>query len=208
MIETFVNFRPKELWPKRAMKFEDASRQTRMMLTALEERGYVQPAPDADDRDALINDAAMSALGQFDETMRALALERYREFEQRAAAGADAVRRGGDGPPLPCGRRSELAGGRRARSAEDRQAGPATCRPLRLVARQEPGPGRRDRRSRQAVAQRPSAELGRPERSDPARQLHGPSTAENPPASGSAGQVAEKSSEPTARPSPAKCSTP
>ena len=82
MIETFVNFRPKELWPKRAMKFDDASQQTRIMLAALEERGYVQPAPNADDRDALINDAAMSALSQFDETMRALSLQRYREFER------------------------------------------------------------------------------------------------------------------------------
>src|SRR5207245_3490318 len=59
-----------------------ASQQTRRVLRALEEREYVQPAPDADDRDALINDAAMSALSQFDETMRALALQRYREFER------------------------------------------------------------------------------------------------------------------------------
>jgi Cu(I)/Ag(I) efflux system membrane protein CusA/SilA len=82
MIETFVNFRPKELWPKRVMRFEDASQQTRMVLAALEDRGYVMPAPKADDRDAVINDAAMSALSQFDETMRALALERYRELER------------------------------------------------------------------------------------------------------------------------------
>jgi Cu/Ag efflux pump CusA len=82
MIETFVNFRPKELWPRRAMTFEDATRQTRVILAALEERGYVQPAPHADDRDSLVNNATMSALGQFDETMRALALQRYREFER------------------------------------------------------------------------------------------------------------------------------
>ena len=44
MVETFVNFRPKELWPKRAMKFDDAARQTRAVLATLEERGYVQPA--------------------------------------------------------------------------------------------------------------------------------------------------------------------
>jgi Cu/Ag efflux pump CusA len=81
MIETFVNFRPQELWPKRAMKFEDSSLQTRRVLAALEERGYVQRAPHADDRDALVNDAAMGALTQFNETMRALALQRYREFE-------------------------------------------------------------------------------------------------------------------------------
>ncbi len=102
MIETFVNFRPKELWPKRAMKFEDASRQTRRVLAALEERGYVQPAAHADDRDALINDAAMGALTQFDETMRALALQRYREFELELGprltrfAVAETIRRFGD----------------------------------------------------------------------------------------------------------------
>jgi Cu(I)/Ag(I) efflux system membrane protein CusA/SilA len=82
MIETFVNFRPRELWPRRAMTFEDATRQTRVILAALEERGYVQPASHAEDRDALVYDAAMKALSQFDETMRALALERYREFER------------------------------------------------------------------------------------------------------------------------------
>ncbi len=81
MIETFVNFRPKELWPKRAMKFDDAARQTRAVLAKLEEKGYVQPAK-ADDRDDLINDAAMSALSRFDETMRSLAVERYQGFEQ------------------------------------------------------------------------------------------------------------------------------
>jgi Cu(I)/Ag(I) efflux system membrane protein CusA/SilA len=82
MLETFVNFRPKELWPKRAMKFADASLQTRVVLAALEERGFIQPVARIDDRDALVNDAAMNALSQFDETMRALALQRYREVEQ------------------------------------------------------------------------------------------------------------------------------
>jgi Cu(I)/Ag(I) efflux system membrane protein CusA/SilA len=81
MIETFVNFRPKELWPKRVLKFTDAEWQTRALMRALEERGYVQAPPHADDRDALINDAAQKALERFDEVMRELALERYREFE-------------------------------------------------------------------------------------------------------------------------------
>ena len=36
MVETFVNFRPKELWPKRVLRFEDAKRQTEEMLTLLE----------------------------------------------------------------------------------------------------------------------------------------------------------------------------
>ena len=43
MVETFVNFRPKELWPKRVLRFADADRQTRAVLAALEERGFVLP---------------------------------------------------------------------------------------------------------------------------------------------------------------------
>jgi Cu(I)/Ag(I) efflux system membrane protein CusA/SilA len=85
MLETFVNFRPKELWPKRAMKYEDAVRQVRGMLAVLEERGYVLPAPEAGDREALLNEATMGAVGQFDEAMRALALQCYRDFERELA---------------------------------------------------------------------------------------------------------------------------
>jgi Cu(I)/Ag(I) efflux system membrane protein CusA/SilA len=81
MVETFVNYRPRELWPKRAMKFEDASRQVWHMVGALEERGYLTPAR-VNERDNLINDVTMNTLGRFDDTMRALALERYRQFEK------------------------------------------------------------------------------------------------------------------------------
>jgi copper/silver efflux system protein len=81
MVETFVNYRPREHWPKRAMKFEDASRQVRQILAVLEERGYVKVAP-AGERDALINDVSMNALSQFDDAMRLLALERFRDFEK------------------------------------------------------------------------------------------------------------------------------
>lgn len=82
MIETFVNFRPKELWPKRVLKFPDAERQCRDVLRALEERGYVLSPPYADERDGLVNDAAMKALERFDEAMRELASLRYQEFER------------------------------------------------------------------------------------------------------------------------------
>ncbi|HXG12011.1 MAG TPA: efflux RND transporter permease subunit [Gemmataceae bacterium] len=82
MVETFVNYRPKELWPRRVLKFNDAVQQTRAVLRALEERGYLLESSHADDRDSLINDATMRALERFDETMRELALLRYREFER------------------------------------------------------------------------------------------------------------------------------
>jgi len=83
MAETLVNYRPKAHWPKRVLKFQDAVQQTRAALTALEANGFVARAALEDDRDNLINDATQKALERFDETMRALALLRYREFEKR-----------------------------------------------------------------------------------------------------------------------------
>lgn len=85
MFETLVNFRPRELWPKRALHFDDAVRQTRDVLRILEDRGFVLRAPFEDRRDELINDAAQKALERFDETMRGLALQRYQEFELELA---------------------------------------------------------------------------------------------------------------------------
>jgi Cu(I)/Ag(I) efflux system membrane protein CusA/SilA len=81
MVETFVNFRPRELWPKRALRFDDAARQTRAVLRALEERGFAQRPSNEDDRDSLVADASQKALERFDEIMRELALKRYVEFE-------------------------------------------------------------------------------------------------------------------------------
>ncbi len=80
MVETFVNFRPRELWPRRVLAFDDAERQVRLVLAFLEERGTIHRA-DADERDAVVNDATMAALTKFDEAMRELALSRYREME-------------------------------------------------------------------------------------------------------------------------------
>src|SRR5204863_1434287 len=68
MVETFVNFRPLELWPKRVLKYPDATRQTRAVLAALEEKGYVLrlPAEQEEDRDNLIVNATQKALERFD----------------------------------------------------------------------------------------------------------------------------------------------
>src|SRR5439155_3063846 len=43
MIETMVNFRPQELWPKRKLRTEDAEPQARAVLKTLLERGLVAP---------------------------------------------------------------------------------------------------------------------------------------------------------------------
>lgn len=81
MFETIVNFRPKAHWPKRVLRFNDAVEQTRAAMSVLEDNGYVERAKYEDDRDSVINDATQKALTRFDETMRELALQRYREFE-------------------------------------------------------------------------------------------------------------------------------
>lgn len=81
MVETFVNFRPKELWPKRVLRFDDAKRQTEEVLSTLENKDFLVCAPNADDRDNLLNDATQKALERFDETMRDFALRRYQEVE-------------------------------------------------------------------------------------------------------------------------------
>src|SRR5262249_49102133 len=62
MVETIINFRPKALWPKRVLKFSDAAAQTREVLRALEEKGFVLRHPYEDERDGLINDATQKAL--------------------------------------------------------------------------------------------------------------------------------------------------
>jgi Cu(I)/Ag(I) efflux system membrane protein CusA/SilA len=81
MLETLVNFRPHELWPKRVLKFADAERQARAVLAALEEHGYVLHAPHEGDRDELVNDVSMRAVERFDDFMRPLAEEHYHAFE-------------------------------------------------------------------------------------------------------------------------------
>jgi Cu(I)/Ag(I) efflux system membrane protein CusA/SilA len=82
MVETFVNYRPKELWPKRVLLYADGTRQTRAVLRALEERGYVRRPDREADRDALVIDATQKALERFDEVMREFALRSYQEFER------------------------------------------------------------------------------------------------------------------------------
>jgi Cu/Ag efflux pump CusA len=81
MVETFVNFRQKELWPKRVIKFDDALRQTEEVWKALEREGFLKPSASDAERHELLNDPAQKALERFDETLRELALLRYTEFE-------------------------------------------------------------------------------------------------------------------------------
>lgn len=102
MVETFINFRPKELWPKRVLGFDDALRQTEDVWQALEQHGFLKPGVEAAlrqellrdpvqaaklheadaDRQSAQNEAAQKAIERFDETLRSLAQYRYGQFER------------------------------------------------------------------------------------------------------------------------------
>src|SRR5207244_92094 len=66
MIETMVNFRPRELWPKRKLRRLDAERQTAAVLAALVEEGIVEPAADAEAAHEVVHEVASESLPRFD----------------------------------------------------------------------------------------------------------------------------------------------
>jgi Cu(I)/Ag(I) efflux system membrane protein CusA/SilA len=94
MVETFVNFRPRGLWPRRVLKFGDALGQSQDVWRALENDRFLPAAPDGekarreydDARKNILNDATQKAIERLDETLRELAQLRYGEFEHELQA--------------------------------------------------------------------------------------------------------------------------
>jgi copper/silver efflux system protein len=80
MIETVINLRDHEVWTKRKLRFEDAVAQTRVVLDALEAKGLLHRPASAEEREALVNEAAMTVASEVDETLRDLAVRQIREF--------------------------------------------------------------------------------------------------------------------------------
>src|SRR5262249_44740321 len=79
MIETVVNLRGRELWPKRKLRFDDALEQTRAVLAALERKDILKPGS-VEERESLANDATMTVTTHLDEVLRDLAVMRLHEF--------------------------------------------------------------------------------------------------------------------------------
>jgi Cu(I)/Ag(I) efflux system membrane protein CusA/SilA len=79
MIETIINLRDRSLWPRRHLRYDDAVRQTGVVLHALEARGILK-ASSPDQREGLVDEASMAVIGRLDETLRDLATLRYQEF--------------------------------------------------------------------------------------------------------------------------------
>ena len=80
MIETVVNLRDHAVWPKRKLLFDDALVETRAALDALEAKGVLRRLPSAEEREGLVNEAAMTVISRVDETLRELAVLRITEF--------------------------------------------------------------------------------------------------------------------------------
>ncbi len=80
MIETIVNLRDQEVWPRRKLRFEDAVGQTQHVLAALESNGFLRRPAAGEDRAGLVDEAAMTVAETVDRTLRDLAVLRLKEF--------------------------------------------------------------------------------------------------------------------------------
>ena len=80
MVETVVNLRPREHWPKRELRFDDAKRQTDDLLKSFVARGWIAQ-PTSEQQKDLASDATMFALEAFDKSTRDMANQDYVQFE-------------------------------------------------------------------------------------------------------------------------------
>jgi Cu(I)/Ag(I) efflux system membrane protein CusA/SilA len=78
MVETVMNLRPRDAWPRRHLEFDDAAEETATVLDVLRGAGVVKALPEGDAA-TLVNDATMFAIETYDERMRAFAMRRVRE---------------------------------------------------------------------------------------------------------------------------------
>jgi copper/silver efflux system protein len=81
MIETMVEFRPRELWPKRKLTERDARRQTKAVLAALSADRMIEPPANAAAATKVVEECSAAALTRFDGLMREFAYQRNSEFE-------------------------------------------------------------------------------------------------------------------------------
>jgi copper/silver efflux system protein len=80
MVETVVNLRPREHWPKRELRFDDAKRQTDDLLKSFVARGWIAQ-PTSEQQKDLASDATMFALEAFDKSTRDMANQDYIQFD-------------------------------------------------------------------------------------------------------------------------------
>jgi Cu(I)/Ag(I) efflux system membrane protein CusA/SilA len=82
MIETMVNLRPHEFWPRRKLRPADAEREARAALDALRAARLLADTGRGDEA-GLVNEAVMAILPTFDAQLREYAYQRNLEFERQ-----------------------------------------------------------------------------------------------------------------------------
>jgi Cu(I)/Ag(I) efflux system membrane protein CusA/SilA len=83
MIETMVNFRPQELWPRRKLSAAEAMKLAQLSLDRLTRAGLIADPGSEDARTAAANEAVMAVLPVFDAQMREFAYQHNLDFESR-----------------------------------------------------------------------------------------------------------------------------
>ncbi len=88
MIETMIDFRPPEFWPKRKLQPEDAKRHSQATLTAMQSRGLVE----VEDEARALDESVTATMPLFDALLREFAYQRNQEFQR--ALGSELVAAG------------------------------------------------------------------------------------------------------------------
>lgn len=81
MIESIINLRPKELWPKRHMRWENAEAENIRIVNALADAGLVTTTATVEQRENVAK-AVMDPYAEFDALMRRETMRRQLEFEE------------------------------------------------------------------------------------------------------------------------------
>ena len=89
MVETVINLRPHEFWPKRELRYDDAMRQTQRIVTATDTRSPRHASGRRVGGEGLnkqeLNNITMLALEQFDARMRSICLQEQLLHENQLA---------------------------------------------------------------------------------------------------------------------------
>ncbi|MBI5757485.1 MAG: efflux RND transporter permease subunit, partial [Planctomycetales bacterium] len=85
MIETMVDFRPAEFWPKRKLARAAATRYARLAFAALRDSGLIELPAEPAATSELFDDSLVAALTRFDAVSREYAYHRNRECETTAS---------------------------------------------------------------------------------------------------------------------------
>ena len=83
MVETVINLRPREWWPKRELRYDDAAAQTQAVLNALQDEQFISADIDETLESQMVSDSTMLVLEGFDRTMRSMVLQEQIVFQEQ-----------------------------------------------------------------------------------------------------------------------------